>query len=173
MLRKWIAPMASLALLAGLSVPAVRAADEPAKPAGKATISVKVVDADGKAVDGATVQLIDGAGRRAGRGNRGGGGANTPPKPDANPMAADPKPADNGGGGGPGAGGARQRPAPLQSTTTDADGAATFKDVADGTYAVAARQKKGGNGRGTVTVAGGKDASVTVTLKARKAPAAP
>ena len=173
MLRKWIVPLASLALLAGFGTGA-RAAEDP-KPAGKATITVKVVDGDGKVVDGATVNLTMPPARK--RGGRGGATPATPATPTspgtpAPKMAEDPKPAADPATPATPATPAkpkRERVAPLQTATSDADGAVTFKDVADGTYVVQARLKAAGNGRERVVVTDGKDVSVTVTIKQKGA----
>ena len=119
----------------------------PATPAGKAKLTVKVVDNDGKAVDGATVDLTVPAARKR---KAAAAAPTTAPTADAAPV----KPA---------------KPTPLQSTTTDADGGATLTAVPDGSYVVAARLKGSGNGREKVTVADGKDQSITVTIKKKGA----
>ena len=151
MLRKLIVPVATLALLtAGLT--ATRAADPMAPttaPAAKAKVTVKVVDTDGKAVDGATVDLTVPGGRK----RKNAAAPTTAPTA----AAADPAPAK------------RAKVTPIQTTTTDADGGATLADVPDGSYVVAARLKGSGNGRERVTVADGQDASVTVTIKKKAA----
>jgi hypothetical protein len=160
MLRKWIAPMASLALLASLGTASmVRAADAPTTmPAGKATISIKVVDGDGKAVAGATVDLMPPPTKKAKGATPTAAG---PAGATAQPMAADPTtPTDPTPP-------KKVRAKPLQTTTTDADGTASFKGVADGTYTVRARLKGTGNGMEKVTVADDKDVTVTVTVKPR------
>ncbi len=158
---RWITSAAALALLAALA-PGARAADDApaAPPAGKATISVKVVDGDGKAVDGAKVNLfavVKKAQPTAATGTPAKPMAEDPPMPPATPPAT--PPAD--GGDKP----KRAKPKPLQMTTSDAEGAATFTAVADGTYTVRANLKGTGRGTEKVTVAGGKDVTVTVTLK--------
>ena len=157
--RRWIVPVAGLALLAGLGQTAARAAGDGAAPAGKAKISVKVVDGDGKAVEGATVNLMPPRARKA---------APADPTPAAKMAAVDPttKPSDTPPADPPAK---PARPKPLQTAKSDADGAATFTDVADGSYVVQARIKGGGMGREKVTIDEGKDVSVTVTLKPRGA----
>ena len=102
-----------------------------------------MVDADGKAVDGATVNLAVPAPRRKAVVPA------TAPAGDA-PPAAKAK---------------RTRARPLQTATSDGDGAVTFKAVADGTYVLQARLKAAGNGHERVTIADGKDTAVTVTLQ--------
>jgi hypothetical protein len=145
---KWVAPMAALVLMAGLQVADTHAADDAAAPAGKATVTVTVVDSAGKAVAGATVSLLPPPAKRAK------GGATT--QPDA---------------------GTRTRPTPLATGTTGADGTFAFTKIANGDFAVTARLKGSGNGRGKVTIADDKDEAVSITLKPRAAagatPAAP
>lgn len=149
---KWVAPMAALVLMAGLQVADTRAADDAAGvPAGKATITVTVVDSAGKAVSGATVSLLPAPAKKAKT-----KGATTQPD---------------------GAAPARTRPTPLATGTTGADGTFAFTKIADGDFAVSARLKGSGNGRGKVTIADDKDEAVSITLKPRAAagatPAAP
>ncbi len=138
---KWIAPVAGLVLMLGFQQAQTRADDAPATPVGKATITVTVVDSTGKPVSGATVSLFAAPGKKA------------------KSAAATSQPAD------PGARPAR--PVALQTSTTGADGTATLTKVPDGAYSVGARLKGQGNGREKVIIADDKDATVTVTLKAR------
>jgi len=155
-ISRWAMPVAALALLAGLSV---AGAEEPTTaPAGKAVITVKVVDDAGKAVSGVRVSLFLPPAKKA---------AATPTAAlgtHAQRMAADDgtAPATPPAEGGKGK---KARPKPLQTATTDADGQATFKDVADGTYMVRANLKGAGRGSESVTIADGKDATVSITLK--------
>ncbi len=61
------------------------------------------------------------------------------------------------------------RPKPVAKGMTDSDGKATLSNVADGQYNVMASVKSPPQvGRGKVTIADGKDASVDITLKPRK-----
>ena len=143
----------ALALLAGWAGLA-RAADDVAPaalPTARATLTVKVVDGDGKAVADVEVGLYVPKAKGAKRA-----------------MAGDGTPATQPAGGDPPAKPAQAKPAqakPVQTATTDGQGQAVFKGVADGTYSVRARLKKGGGtGRERVTVEGGKDATVTLTL---------
>jgi hypothetical protein len=109
-------------------------AQDPA-PAGQATVTVKVTDADGKAAAGVRVTLGMGGGKAKGK------------KGDAAGATSQPT----------------TKPA-VMSATTDADGTAMIKGVTDGKYAVRASIKGGGKGRGTVTVADGKDQTVEIKL---------
>ncbi len=122
--KRMIAPVAALALLVGLQQAQLRA--DNTAPAGKATVTVTVVDASGKAVSGATVGIY--------------------------PTAA--------------------KPEPIVSGETGADGTVALTAVPDGDFNVQAKLKGSGNGRAALTVADGKDATVSVTLKGRKAAAA-
>jgi hypothetical protein len=142
---KWVAPMAALVLMAGLQVGQTRAADDAAAPAGKATVTVTVVDSAGKAVAGATVSISAAPAKKA-------KGATT--QPDAGT-------------------GARTRPTPLETGTSGADGTFALTKIPDGDFVVMARLKGTGNGRAKVTIADDKDEAVSVTLKARGAAAAP
>lgn len=137
--KKWIVPVAALAMLAGFS-PMTRAQE--AAPMGKATITVTVVDAEAKPVEGATVMLTTGPAKG----------------PKANAAGDTPDPAT----------GKHTRAKHVAEGKTDKDGKAVLPNIADGTYMVAARLKGAGAGRDKVTVTDGKDASVTVTLKAHK-----
>jgi Carboxypeptidase regulatory-like domain len=134
---KWIAPVAGLALLVGYA--AQSRADDPAvtpAPAGKATITVTVVDKDGKPVDGAMVALLP------------------------------PKAKGQKGGAAPTAGGNKQnKPQPIATANTDKDGKAVLTGIANGNYMVNARLKGTGQGNEKVSVVDDKDATVTVTLK--------
>jgi hypothetical protein len=142
---KWVAPMAALVLMAGLQAGQTRAADDAAAPAGKATVTVTVVDASGKAVVGATVSLMPPPAKRA-------KGATT--QPDAGT-------------------GARARPTPLETGTTGADGTFALTKVPNGDFVVTARLKGSGNGRSKVTIADDKDEAVSITLKPRGGAATP
>ena len=129
---KWIATAAAAALLAGLplvSLTPARAQDAAAtsQPAGKATITVTVVDSDQKPVAKARVRLTAG------------------------------KSAEGG------------KPAVIANGRTDDDGKATLSGIADGEYVVSANLKASGAGREKVTISNGADATVSITLKVRKA----
>ncbi len=137
-LLKWVAPVAALALLAGFNQGQVRAADEAA--AAKATVNVTVVDKDGKGVEGARVRLM------------------APPKKAADAAtanAAGDTPAPKKGGG-----------KAIAQGKTDKDGKVALSGVPDGEYVVNAGLKAQNlRGMEKVTVADGKDVSVTVTVK--------
>jgi hypothetical protein len=60
------------------------------------------------------------------------------------------------------------RPTPIESGVSGADGTFVLDKMADGDFVVSARLKGTGNGREKVTIADGKDQTVTVTLKAPK-----
>jgi hypothetical protein len=146
-MMKWIAPVAGLALVLGFNQIS-KAADE--APAGKATVNVTVVDKDGKGVENVRVRLV------------------AAPKPDAaaEPKAAKPQAAGDTPSETPkkSKGGAKA----VAEGTTDKDGKVALANVPDGDYTVAAGSKGGPAGKETVKVDGGKDVSVTVTLKDRK-----
>jgi flagellar hook assembly protein FlgD len=137
---KWIAPVAGLALVLGFNQLS-KAADE-APTAGKATVNVTVQDKDGKGVEGVRVRLVVAEAPKTEAG--------------AQPKAAGDAPA------------AGKKPKPVAQGTTDASGKAVLANVPDGEYTVMASLKGGGAGKEMVKVEGGKDVSVTVTLKDRK-----
>jgi hypothetical protein len=138
---KWITPAMGLALLIGFHQAQLRA-DDAAAPVGKATVTVTVVDAAGKAVSGATVGIYP---KGAKKQKTDGGGATTQPADGAKPA----------------------RPQPLTSGETGADGTVALEKIPDGNFVVRARVKGVGNGNAPVTIADDKDASVSVTLKPR------
>jgi hypothetical protein len=61
------------------------------------------------------------------------------------------------------------RPTPVATGRTDDDGKATLTGIADGDYMVNAGSRAAGTGREKITISNGADASVSVTLKPRKA----
>lgn len=135
---KWIAPVASLALVLGLSIASSRAEDA-ATPAGKATITVTVVDAAGKPVPAAKVSISVPPAKKA-------KGAGTT-QPDGKPL----------------------RPAAIETGVTAADGTFALTKIANGDFVVTAQLKGSGRGTEKVTVTDDKDQTVTITLKAPKA----
>ena len=137
--KRLIAPVAGLALLVGLQQAQLRA--DAAAPAGKATVTVTVVDAAGKAVSGATVGIYPKAAKKHNA------GAATQPA------------------------GGKSKPEAIVSGETGADGTVALSSVPDGEYNVQAKLKGAGNGKSPVTVADGKDTTVSVTLKSKKAAA--
>ena len=142
--KKWIAPVAALALLAGVGQ-FVRAEDAPTtQPAGKATVTVTVLDADSKPVEGVRVMV-------------------TPytPRKKAVATAAENTPDPSTG--------THMRAKPIAMGKTDKDGKATLTGVPNGTFNVVASTKEM-TGRKRVTITDGKDADVTVTLKPKPAP---
>lgn len=141
---KWITPAMGLALLIGFHQAQLRA-DDTAAPAGKATVTVTVVDAAGKPVSGATVGIYPKAAKK--HKTAAGGGATTQPADGAKPA----------------------RPQPITSGQTGADGTVALDKIPDGDFVVRARVKGVGNGNAPVTIADDKDASVSVTLKPRAA----
>ncbi len=147
-MQKWVAPVAGLALLIGFAQTQSRAAD-PA-PAAKASITVTVVDSDGKPAAGANVTLY------AATEHKKRGGKQAPAAPAAADGTTKTKPA-------------REKPESIATGTTDAEGKAVLTGIPDGKYRVNARIKHGGAGHESVTVADGKDVSVSVTLKAKPA----
>jgi hypothetical protein len=138
---KWVTPMAALVLMAGFQAGQARAED-PATPTanGKATVTVTVVDADGKPVPDATVGISAAPQKK--------------PKGDTTQPVTDQP---------------RARPTPLVTGTTGADGTCALAKVPDGEYTVMARSKTAGVGRSKVTIADDKDEAVSLTLKPRKA----
>jgi hypothetical protein len=137
---KWVTPMAALVLMAGVGARAL--ADDAAAPKanGKATVTVTVVDGDGKPVSGAEVSLL--------------------PAPTKKPKEAASSQPDAA---------PRARPTPLETGTTAADGTFALTKVPSGDFVVAARVKGVGQGREKVTITDDKDTTVSVTLKPRKA----
>src|SRR5689334_14205732 len=120
LLKPLLPAVAALAFIFGVSAIAARAQDAPNKPAGKGNIAGTVTDKDGKAVEGATVNLIKPRPRN-------GGGAGGPP-PAAPKSAAE-----------HGARHLQQHPTPpppIATATTDKDGKYEMKDVAAGEYMV-------------------------------------
>jgi hypothetical protein len=144
--KKWIAPVASLALVMSLSLAQSKADDAAAATSGKATVTVTVVDDAGKPVSGATVAILPAPAKKG--------------KAAAAAAAPTSQPAE---------GGKAARPQPLESGVTGADGTFALTKIANGEFMVTARLKGTGNGRMKVTVADDKDATVSVTLKAPKA----
>ncbi len=143
---KWIAPTAAIALLIGFQAVSAKAQDAPTTaPAGKATVTVTVVDADNKPVADVKVSLMPPKAKKSKK---------TAAAADGTPAA---KPAKG---------------TALASGTTDADGNVALAGVADGDYQIQARSKTAGSGKATVTVADGQDATASITMKA-KAAAAP
>src|SRR5580692_11677764 len=137
---KWMTPIAAVALLIGFQMTAARAQDAATTaPAGKATVSVTVLDSDNNPVSGAKVTLMPPKAKKS-------------KKAPADGAAADPA--------------AAPTPAPsTASGATDADGKVSFPGIADGKYQVQVRSKTAGAGRASVTIADGQDQSVSVTLK--------
>ncbi len=131
-----------MALLVGLQQAKVWA--DNTAPAGKATVTVTVVDADGKAVSGAKVAIY--------------------PKQNKHQKVS---PANAGPSTQPTADGKKSKPEPIAEGESGADGTIALTGVPDGDYNVQARLKGAGGGRAAVVVADGKDATVSVTLKAK------
>jgi hypothetical protein len=142
---KWIAPVAAMVLLTGFQAISAKAQDAPTTaPAGKATVTVTVVDADSKPVADAKVTLMPPKAKKSKKSAAAAtDGATTPAKPTA-----------------------------IATGTTDADGKVALAGVADGTFQIQARSKTAGSGKATVTVADGQDATASITMKP-KAAAAP
>jgi hypothetical protein len=103
---------------------------------------VTVVDAVGKAVSGATVGIYPKAAKQH--------------KAAATDAGATTQPT------------AKVRPEALVTGETGADGTVALTAVPDGDFNVQARVKGVSNGRAALTVADGKDATVSVTLKPKK-----
>ncbi len=135
---KLIAPMAALTLLIGFHQATLRADDT--APAGKATVTVTVVDSAGKAVAGATVGIMPGKAKKHHK------------------AAADNATTEQAAAG---------KPKPFVTGVTGADGTVALANVPDGTFTVRAHLKGTGTGTEMVTVADDKDQTVTVTLKAK------
>lgn len=150
---KRIVPVTGMAVLLGLAAAVTRGADAgpTTAPAGKASLVVTAVDADGKPVVGAKVSLFASTGAKHKK---------------AAALTADPPTTAPAGGDG------KPKLDPLATGTTDADGKATLTGLADGTYTVRGRLKSVGNGHADVTIADGKDAAVSLTLKVGKKKAA-
>lgn len=134
----WIAPLMAFALMGYVSL---ARAEEAAK---KATLTVKVTDADGAAVEGATVKVF-------------------PPMKHAG--KAEKQAADGAGG--------KKKPEPVAEGTTDSSGVAKI-EVDAGDYTVRANLKGKGNGMANASAKLGEPTDVAITLKpaAKKAAAA-
>jgi hypothetical protein len=148
---KWMLPTtAALALVVGFTSLTARAAEEGKEAAKKGNIAGTVLDKDGKAAEGVTVNLIKPR-MRGGQGGGGQGGGEKKPeekKPEGSQLQA------QGGGG---------RPTPIATATTDKDGKFTMNDVAVGDYMVGVRDtEKKLYGREKVTVEDGKTATVEI-----------
>lgn len=141
-IMKWVAPMVGLSMLIGLPQLA-RAAD--GTVAAKATVHVTVLDQDGKAVENVRVRLVldTGANSRA-----------------DSKLAAPGKKAKAP---------AKGKVKRAVDAATDKDGKLNLANVPDGQYTIMAVLKGGGRGMSSVNVEDGNDASVTVTLKEKKA----
>jgi hypothetical protein len=149
---KWLLPTAAaFGLVVGLAAISVKAQD--AKVA-KGNINGTVLDKDGKAVEGVTVNLMKP--RRQGGGGGGAGGGPGGPSTRAS-VGNDAIQLQQGP---PGQG---QRPAPIATATTDKDGKFTMSDIAVGQYMVGVRDDaKKLYGRAPVTVEDGKTAEVEI-----------
>jgi hypothetical protein len=143
-MMKWVAPVAGLALILGFNHLS-KAADETPAPTGKATVNVTVVDKDGKGVENVRVRLMAAEKKTE--------AAAAEPKAAGDTPAEPPK---------------KTKPKPVAEGTTDKDGKVALANVPDGDYTVNAALKGGGTGHATVKVEGGKDATVSVTLKEKK-----
>jgi hypothetical protein len=132
----WIAPLLAIALMGMFS--AVKAED-----AKKATLNVKVTDADGKAVSGATVKVFP---------------------PMAHKEKAEKQAADAGTEG-------KKKPEPVATGTTGDDGVAKV-EVDAGDYTVRANLKGKGNGMANASAKAGEATDVAITLKPSKKAAA-
>jgi hypothetical protein len=141
--KRLIAPVAGLALLVGLQQAQLRADDTTATPAAKATVTVTVVDASGNKVSGATVGIYPKPAKK----HKADAGATTQPTDDTK----------------------KAKPEAIVSGETGADGTVALANVPNGDFVAMAKLKGTGNGRAPVTVSGGADTTVTVTLKAKKA----
>ncbi|HTL29957.1 MAG TPA: carboxypeptidase-like regulatory domain-containing protein [Tepidisphaeraceae bacterium] len=137
----WIAPLVAFALVGMLSV-------AKAEDAKKATLNVKVTDADGAAVEGATVKVFP------------------PMKHAAKPEKAEKQAADAGTG-------EKKKPEPVAQGTTDKDGVAKI-EVDAGDYTVRANLKGKGNGMANASAKAGESTDVAIKLKpSQKKGAAP
>jgi protocatechuate 3,4-dioxygenase beta subunit len=144
---KWIASIAAVSLFVGLQMTAAHAQDAATTaPAGKATVSVTVLDSNSNPVSGAKVTLMPPKARKKKAAADAG-------------AAADPTPAPTPAG-------------PTATGATDSDGKVSFPGIADGRYQVQVRSKTAGAGRANVTIADGQDQTVSVTLKPRAGAAA-
>lgn len=138
---KLLSLIAGFGLLVGVATLPLRAADAaPAKETG--TVSGFVADANGKAVAGAQIGLVD--------------RSQLPAKGEKKKTAADDAKGDK-----------PARPEPVAKAETDSEGKFTISSVPVGDYVVIARLKGVGNARGEVTVTADKDAHVELTLQAR------
>ena len=149
---KWMLPTtAALALVVGFTSLTARAAEEGKEAAKKGNVAGTVLDKDGKAAEGVTVNLIKPRMRGGqGGGGQGGQGGSGEKKPEGSQLQA-----PGGGGGG--------RPTPVATATTDKDGKFEMKDVAVGDYMIGVRdQEKKLYGREKVTVEEGKTATVEI-----------
>jgi hypothetical protein len=135
--KNLIAPITAFALLVGFHQAQLRADDTATPAAGKATVTVTVVDANGKAVPGATVSIFVKAAKKSKN------------------AAATSQPSD----------GTAAKPKPLQTGKTGADGTFALSTIPNGDFTVRVRIKGGGTGTANVTIADDKDEAVSVTLK--------
>ena len=152
---KWMLPTtAALAVVVGMSALTARAAEEGKADAKKGNIAGTVLDKDGKAVEGVTVNLMKP--RMRGQGGGGGqGGQGGEKKPESTAVEHAIQLQAPGGGG--------NRPTPVATATTDKDGKFTMNDVAVGEYMIGVRdQEKKLYGRERVTVEEGKTATVEI-----------
>ena len=140
-IMKWIAPITAITLLFALSQLPARAAKT--SEAGKATITVTVVDKDGKPVEGVKVALV--------ARHKGKSAAEQPN--DANSTDAATK--------------QHSRPTPVAEGATNADGKAVLQNVPDGEYGLLAHSKTG-MARDRITVQNGMDMSAKLKLQARQ-----
>jgi hypothetical protein len=128
----WVAPLVAIALVGMISV-------AKAEEAKKGTLNVKVTDADGKAVAGATVKVFT---------------QNAHDEKKAEKQAAD-------------AGAKKEKQPALAEGTTGDDGVAKI-EIDPGDYTVRANLKGKGNGMSKASVKAGEAADVAITLKPGK-----
>ena len=163
---RWIAPAfvigAGVVLCQGRATAADAtppAATQPSDPSATGSVTVTVLDADGKPVEGAEVGLA-----MPGHHHAQGGGKHHHKKGDEpaaeNPAAA---PAEHAAH------------SDLPKGRTDAQGTVTLAGIPDGSYVVHAHMKGEGAGKETVAIQPSQTATITIHLvkKEHKAPAAP
>jgi hypothetical protein len=139
----WIAPAVALSAMVLFSFKTLKADDAAPAPAATGSLTISVVDSDGKPVTTAHVTVTEGKPK-----------AKKKAPAEATPQAAEPT----------------TKPAGLEGDVDATTGTITFAHVAPGTYHVAVKAKGFGAGKADATVTDA-EVKVTVTLKPKAAKA--